>query len=83
MLLGRTLDEYFTLYKTFTATPTGLKTIIQQTHTNCEGIRFYDCYNNIMESVKDNGILTNGYVGGKMEIKLKNQMENAVTEGFG
>ena len=36
----------------------------QQTCTDCGGIFFYDCYNNIMKSVKDNGILTSGYVGG-------------------
>ena len=36
----------------------------QQTCTNCEGIIFYDCHDNIMESIKDTGTLTSGYVGG-------------------
>ena len=36
----------------------------QQTCTNCEGIIFYDCHDNIMKSIKDTGTLTSGYVGG-------------------
>ena len=36
----------------------------QQTCTDCEGRFFHDCYDNIVESLKDNGILTSGYVGG-------------------
>ena len=40
----------------------------QQTCTDCPsktfiGRNFYECNNNIIESLKDNGILTSGYVG--------------------
>ena len=39
----------------------------QQTCTDCGGVVFYDCYNNIVESLKDSGTLTSGYVGGTMD----------------
>ena len=35
----------------------------QQTCTDCAGRLFYECDNNMIELLKDNGILTSGYVG--------------------
>ena len=49
-------------------------------------LNYYDCHNNIVESLKINKILTSGYVSDSMdsegkEIK-KNHMENAAMEGL-